>query len=72
MCETPLVLEPEVTLLRQFGDEKLKDKGFAAKVNPLSYQRPQAAPSSANVKQAEELFAKLGLAPALERLPPLL
>ena len=34
---------------------------------PLQYQRPQAAPSEGAVKQAEVLFEKLGLAPALER-----
>jgi hypothetical protein len=40
---------------------------FAAKMHPLRYQRPQAAPSAGTVKQAEELFAKLNLGPALER-----
>jgi hypothetical protein len=42
-------------------------RAFAAKMHPLRYQRPQAAPSAGNIKQAEELFAKLGLAPALPR-----
>ena len=40
---------------------------WAAKMHPLQYQRPQAAPSSGTVKQAEELFGKLGLAPSLLR-----
>jgi hypothetical protein len=42
-------------------------KSFAAKMGPLQYQRPQAAPSTGAIKQAEELFEKLGLAPALRR-----
>jgi hypothetical protein len=40
---------------------------FNAKMHPLQYQRPQAAPSAGNVQQAEAAIAKLGLAPALER-----
>ncbi|ADO68412.1 hypothetical protein [Stigmatella aurantiaca] len=40
---------------------------FDAKMHPLQYQRPQAAPSAGNVQQAEAAIAKLGLAPALER-----
>lgn len=40
---------------------------FAAKMDPLQYQRPQALPSAGNIKAAEELFAKLGLEPALHR-----
>lgn len=40
---------------------------FDAKMHPLRYQRPQAPPSAGNIRQAEEIFAKLGLAPALER-----
>lgn len=40
---------------------------FDAKMHPLQYQRPQAAPASGNIAQAEKLFAQLGLAPALER-----
>lgn len=42
-------------------------KKFAEKMNPIKYQRPQAAPAAGTIKQAEELFEKLGLAPALER-----
>lgn len=46
--------------------ETIKAK-FAAMLNPLRYQRPQAAPTAGNVAAAEALFEKLGLAPALER-----
>ena len=38
-----------------------------AKVNPLSYQRPQAAPSAGTVQQAEKLFETMGLADSLPR-----
>ena len=47
-----------------FEDIKAK---HAAKMNPLIYQRPQAAPSAGNIKAAEALVEKLGLAPALDR-----
>lgn len=40
---------------------------FDEKLHPLKYQRPQVAPTAGNIEQAERLFAKLGLAPALER-----
>ena len=40
---------------------------FKAKMHPLQYQRPQAPPAPGNVKQAEELVAKLGLAASLRR-----
>lgn len=40
---------------------------FRVKMDPLHYQRPQAAPTAGNVARAEKLFAELGLAPALER-----
>jgi hypothetical protein len=40
---------------------------FDDKMHPLRYQRPQAAPSAGNIQQAEEVIARLGLAPALER-----
>jgi len=40
---------------------------FDAKLGPLQYQRPQAAPTAGNLKAAEDLFERLGLAPALER-----
>lgn len=40
---------------------------FNAKLHPLQYQRPQAAPSAGTIKQAERLFEEMGLAPALKR-----
>ena len=48
------------------GFESVKAK-FDAMTEPLMYQRPQALPSSGNIKQAEEIVARLGIAPALER-----
>lgn len=42
-------------------------KGWNAKVDGLAYRRPQTAPGAQNVKRGEEIFNKLGLAPALER-----
>lgn len=40
---------------------------FDAKMHPLQYQRPQAAPSAGNIAASEALVAKLGIAPSLER-----
>lgn len=40
---------------------------FAAKMHPLQYQRPQAAPTAGNIARAEEIVEKLGIAPSLER-----
>lgn len=40
---------------------------FAAKMHPLQYQRPQAAPSAGNIRQAEEIVVKLGIARSLLR-----
>jgi hypothetical protein len=40
---------------------------FDAKMHPLQYQRPQAAPTLGAIRQAEQAFETLGLAPALER-----
>ena len=42
-------------------------KRFANKMNPLSYQRPQAAPSRGNVEQTERIVEKLGIANSLKR-----
>lgn len=42
-------------------------RSFKAKMSPLQYQRPQAAPAAGNIAQAEKVIAQLGLAPALER-----
>lgn len=46
--------------------EEIKAR-FNAKMHPLRYQRPQAAPRAGNIKAAEALVEKLGIAPALER-----
>ena len=40
---------------------------FAEKMHPLQYQRPQAAPTTGNIAQAEKKVAALGLEPALHR-----
>jgi hypothetical protein len=40
---------------------------WAAKMHPLRYQRPQAAPSAGNIARAEALVAQLGIGLALER-----
>lgn len=40
---------------------------FAEKVAPLAYMRPKAPPTTGNIKQAEDLFQRLGLAASLER-----
>lgn len=46
--------------------DQIKAK-FDAMMHPLRYQRPTAAPSAGNIKASEELVAKLGIAPSLER-----
>lgn len=46
--------------------ERVKAR-FDSKMDPLQYQRPQAPPNVGNIRQAEEAFQKLGLAPALAR-----
>jgi hypothetical protein len=40
---------------------------FNAKVTPLRYQRPQAAPAAGNIASAEKVIDKLGIARSLER-----
>ena len=40
---------------------------YNEKMDPLKYQRPQVAPGAGNVKRAEEIVAKLGLANSLKR-----
>lgn len=47
-----------------FAEIKAK---HAAKLHPLRYQRPQAAPAAGNIRAAEAVVEKLGLAPSLER-----
>lgn len=40
---------------------------FDAKMNPLQYQRPQAAPKAGNVERAEVIVKKMGLEASLKR-----
>lgn len=40
---------------------------FDAKMHPLRYQRPQAAPNAGNIAEAEKIVEKLGIARSLER-----
>lgn len=40
---------------------------FNAKMHPLQYQRPQAAPSLGTIRQAEKLVEEMGIAASLER-----
>lgn len=40
---------------------------FAAKMHPLQYQRPQAAPAAGAIAQAEKIFETMGLAASLRR-----
>lgn len=40
---------------------------FAAKMHPLQYQRPTAAPSAGNIAQAEKIIAAMKAAGSLER-----
>lgn len=47
-----------------FDDAKAK---FNDKMHPLKYQRPQSAPSDANIEQAEKIIEKMGLQNALRR-----
>jgi hypothetical protein len=40
---------------------------FAAKMHPLQYQRPQAAPARGNIERAEKVVERLGIAASLRR-----
>lgn len=57
-------------LLQDIGDglsfDSVKAR-FAAATNSEVYQRAQTAPSDGAIRQAEKMFAELGLAPALDR-----
>lgn len=46
--------------------ETIKRK-FNEKMNPMKYQRPQAAPSAGNVARAEKIISELGLERSLKR-----
>lgn len=48
-------------------DYETVSRRFAAKMAPLQYQRPQAAPSAGNIARAESIFATLGLERSLHR-----
>lgn len=58
------------TLLEDLSDdlpfESIK-KRFAEKMDPLKYQRPQAAPAEGNIKRAEEIVEKMGIKNSLVR-----
>lgn len=43
------------------------ERAQAERMRPDRYQRPQAAPAAGNVRQAEQVFDKLGLGPSLQR-----
>lgn len=47
-----------------FAEVKIR---FDAKMHPLRYQRPQAAPAAGAIADAEKIVEKLGIAPSLER-----
>ena len=58
------------TLLDDIAAGKSFDRvqaSWNAKMHPLAYQRPQAAPTAGAIKAAEEAFNKLGAASALKR-----
>ena len=48
-------------------DFEVVKRRFAAKMDPLQYQRPQAPASAGNIAQAEAIVAKLGIANSLKR-----
>jgi hypothetical protein len=58
------------TLLEDIAAGKSYDdvaRAFAAKMHPLSYQRPQAAPTSGAIAAAEKVMQQLGAAGSLAR-----
>lgn len=46
---------------------ELAAKRFADKMNPIKYQRPQAAPTAGNIQRAEKIVADLGIQESLKR-----
>lgn len=48
-------------------DFESASRRFAAKMHPLQYQRPQAAPSAGNIAQAEKIIAKMKAEGSLDR-----
>lgn len=61
------VLGPLLDDIKAGVDFDVIKRRHAEKLNPLQYQRPQAAPKAGNIAAAEALVEKLGLAPSLER-----
>lgn len=59
------------TLLEDIQSEEMDfddiAKRFAAKMHPLQYQRPQAAPKAGTIANAEKLVEKLGIERSLQR-----
>lgn len=57
------------SLLEDLENKSLDDarRAFAAKMNPLAYMRPQAAPSEQTIDRAEKLVEQLGIKSALMR-----
>lgn len=58
------------TLLEDLAAGKPVDvvrRAFEAKMDPLQYQRPQAAPKAGNIQRAEKVVAELESAGALDR-----
>ena len=48
-------------------DTETIKRRFREKMDPLQYQRPQAAPSAGNIAEAERIVKKLGVADSLHR-----
>ncbi len=48
-------------------DLEVAQKKFKAKMHPLQYQRPQAAPKSGAIERAEKIVEQMGIAKSLER-----
>jgi hypothetical protein len=54
----------DISAGKDFGDVS---RAFTAKMHPLQYQRPQAAPTSGSIANAERLFAMMGMDKSLVR-----
>ncbi|MGL4439227.1 MAG: hypothetical protein ACRCUE_08150 [Bosea sp. (in: a-proteobacteria)] len=54
----------DIAASKDFGDVS---RAFAAKMHPLAYQRPQAAPTAGAIAAAEKVMQQLGAASALAR-----
>jgi hypothetical protein len=49
------------------GSFESVSRSFARKMHPLSYQRPQAAPTAMAIEQAERVVAQMGVASSFKR-----